>query len=473
MMKPKEAAQGQTTRKLRARARRVLTKRVGLGPPDDGSPELHRLVQELQIHQIELEMQNEELSHAKSQVESVLAKYTHLYDSAPIGFFTVDERGVISEANLTGALLVGMDRAELHGKRFVGLVSPQSRAGFRAFLRQAFTSSLRQSCQVLLLRQAGAALWCNLDGAVSKLGLRGRGLCQLAIMDISARRQAEEANNRIEALRGTNLRLEEEIDHRKKIGAALTQSEQRTKELLVHATSLQRQLREVSHRNLIVQERREKRISQDLHSKIGQLLVGINLHLEVLTRTASMGPAGMKRVIAPIQRLVERTVRTVHQFARELRPTILDDMGLISALRAYVNDFPRRKALKISFDSSMVEVEMSNEKQTLLYRVAQESLENVTRHARATTVKIRISRDEHAVMMSISDNGRGFDTTHMDSMRSKSHLGLVAMRERIGILGGTFSIVSSPDSGTVVSVRMPILGLEPGRDRAGSFLPAV
>jgi PAS domain S-box-containing protein len=148
------------------------------------------LVHELEVHQIELEMQNEELAQSNAQVKEVLHKYTDLYDSAPIGYFTLARDGAIHQVNLVGANLLGVERDALMKRRFGVFVSAQSRTTFSVFLDDVFTSGSKETCEVTLLKDGAAPRFVQIE-AVTKDGQCE--MCHAVVMDITERKKAEEA----------------------------------------------------------------------------------------------------------------------------------------------------------------------------------------------------------------------------------------------------------------------------------------
>jgi PAS domain S-box-containing protein len=143
-------------RRAEARLRAAKTKSVPAGAMAD----MQRLVHELQVHQIELEMQNEELRESRAQVEAGLERYTDLYDFAPVGYLTLGRDGAIRQANLTAAQLLGVDRARLPGRRFELFIVTPERAGFQAFLAKVLASPAKEVCEVALLKDNGL---CNVQ----------------------------------------------------------------------------------------------------------------------------------------------------------------------------------------------------------------------------------------------------------------------------------------------------------------------
>ena len=214
----------------------------------------------------------------------------------------------------------------------------------------------------------------------------------------------------------------------------------------------------MSHQILLVQEEERKHISRELHDDISQLLTGINVRLATLKMEATANTGNLRKKISKTQRLVEKSVNAVHRFARELRPAMLDDLGLVPALLAFMKEFGKRTGLQIRFTAMTADKieQLSNLKRTMLYRVAQEALTNVTKHARASLAKVSIRIQPGGICMEISDNGKSFDVKHALGSRRRGALGILGMRERVELIGGTFAIASVQGKGTSVSVRIPL-----------------
>jgi PAS domain S-box-containing protein len=416
-----------------------------------------RLLHELQVHQIELEMQNAELQDARDEVEAGLEKYTDLYDFAPVGYFSIDEQGLILEVNLTGAALLGIERSRLVKRRLPRFVAPTSRPIFLAFLEKVFAGPGKQVCEAELLKEDDTSFWADLQ-AESVAFLRGtRKWCRLAVSDITPLKRAKEAQHRVEVLAAANRELTQEIKRRKAVEKSLKKSEQHSSRLLSRSLQLQGQLRRLSHQVLHAQEEERKRVSRELHDEILQTLTGVSVHLAALKNKATVNPKGLKRKIAATQRLVEKSMDIVHRFARELRPMLLDDLGLIPALHSYVRDVRKQTGLRIHFTSfTLGRVEqLDNDQRTVLYRVAQEAITNVTRHAQASRIEVHLQKPRGAICMEIKDNGRSFRAERVLPTAKHKRLGLLSMRERVEMVGGTFSIESEPGKGTSIRAEIP------------------
>jgi len=182
--------------RLRAQQRNLKSAVPGQGPAADAERTLH----ELQVHQIELEMQNTELQQARDRLEVQLEKYTDLYDFAPVAYFSFDEQGVILEVNLTGAALLGVERSRLINGRFSRFVAPAGQPDFRAFLKRVFAGSEQEVCELAMIKEDDAALWARLRGTVAVSAGDPRKWCRVSVADITAFQQADEARAQLAAI---------------------------------------------------------------------------------------------------------------------------------------------------------------------------------------------------------------------------------------------------------------------------------
>lgn len=414
------------------------------------TPDNQLTFHELQVHQIELELQNEELQQAKTEVDAHLEKYTDLYDFAPVGYFSIDEKGMILDVNLTGATLFRVERSKLINRRFQVFTAPAYRASFNLFLTNIFAGHRQIVCETSVLRTDHPPFWADLQAMSAIVNEGARKWCRLAVMDASIRKHAEEAQRRVDDLAATNKNLEKEIVRRLAEEASLKKSEQRALQSLIEAQELQTQLRRVAHQFLMVEENQRRQISRELHDKICQLLVGINVHLALFAQTAVSDPKSIHRKLAPLRRLVAGGVKIVHKFACDLRPSALDELGLIPALRSFVKGLPKRKGRLIEFAAPHEIGILSNDKQTVLYRVAQQALTNAIKHAKSTLIQVTVRKVPKGISLEVADNGKGFNLTRKKSALGNRRLGLVGMRERVEMVGGTLVIDSIPGKGTSV-----------------------
>ena len=657
-----------------------------------------RLLHELQVHQVELELQNAELRKSRDELEAALDSYTDLYDFAPVGYFTLAKGGAIRLVNLTGARVVGIERARLVGQSFQRLLAATSRTAFDAFLNRIFTSREKQSGEFKLLYQNQPLRIVNIEAQYSPT----RQECRAAVLDITARKLAETVTNQLAAIvksssdaiigkdlnsritswnegaekvfgysademighsiarlipadrlqeeeqiknkirRGesvkhfetmrlvkdgrliamsitvspiwdaagkivgaskvarditerraaemalrqseklfsllieeapvgvlvldggfilrkinpvavvefskiqplldrsffeimrilwpkrvadqiatrfretldtgrpfhepefaerrrdtrvkeyydwqvqritlptgqlglvcffnnitarkltegaqrdlevmtvSNRKLENEITRRKRMESSLKQSEEA--QILLAG-----QLRQLSHEMLRVQEEERKRISRELHDVVVQTLISINVHLSALDKKASGDPRKLQKEIARTQALVEKAVAIIHRFAVELRPTVLDDLGLIPALKDHMTDFMTRTGVRTHLTAYAAVERLPIAKRAVLYRVALEALSNVAAHARASKVEIAIQKRRDSVCLTLKDDGASFDVKRALQTQRTGRLGLLGMRERLEMIGGQFSIISQAGEGTTVTAEIPLI----------------
>lgn len=653
-----------------------------------------RLLHELQVHQIELEMQNAELRQARDELEVALENYTDLYDFAPVGYFTLTTTGAILQANLTGAMLLGIDRSRLVSQSFDRLITAEFRPAFSTFLKQVFTGKAKQSadfeitcqgqplrfvnieaqgilneekCRIAVVditarklvesalitsearyrnlfnsmdegycviemifdehrqavdyrfvevncafeKQSGLnnvlgkrmmelvpaieEKWLTNYGKVALTGepirfdneykglnrwfdvyafrIGGDDSCKVAVLfnnvtdrknaeaklrvsedryrtlftsidegfciiemifnksqkpvdyrflevnptfekqtglkdaagkricklvpdienhwidiygqvaltgesirfmneakamggrwfdayacrvggtesrkiavvfnDITERKKAELVQRRIEILAASNKKLEKEINHRKIVELELKTSG--------------KQLQQLSRKILTTQEEERKRISRELHDTVLQTLVGINLHLASLTSKVLDNPTSLRRRVAQTQLLVEKSLAIVHRFAVELRPSVLDDLGLIPALHSYIKDFMLQTGLRAIFTVCAEVNELPTIESSVLYRVALEALHNVAMHAQASAVEVKIKKLPDWIFLTIKDDGKSFDVKNVLRTKENIRLGLLGMKERLEMISGKLSIKSSPSHGTTVIAQIPVV----------------
>ena len=250
--------------------------------------------------------------------------------------------------------------------------------------------------------------------------------------------------------------LREEVAQRATAEQSLKRSERHYAQLLAQSHEMQEQLRRLSRELLAAQEEERKMISRELHDVVAQMLASINLRLADLKQAATINTGGFAKNLASTQQLVQNSVEIVHRFARELRPTVLDDLGLIPALHTFLKSFQKETGVQVRLSADAAVEQVSGPNRTTLYRVAQAALTNVARHARANRVAVTIHKKADAVVMTITDDGCGFQLDGRSRSKPTNRLGLLGMNERLEMVGGGLSISSSLGKGTTVEARVPL-----------------
>jgi len=203
---------------------------------------------------------------------------------------------------------------------------------------------------------------------------------------------------------------------------------------------------------ITAQEEERKRIARELHDDTSQSLTSLMVGLKVLSSLRS--PAEIEQHVAGLREVVAETLAAVHDLALELRPSVLDDLGLVAALERYVAEYQRRFNLRIDFRAvGFEEQRLSPAIETAIYRIVQEALTNVARHSQADHASVLLERPKNRVRVIIEDNGNGFDLVQD---RTERKLGLYGMEERATLIGGRLRIESQPGVGTTLALDVPL-----------------
>ena len=213
----------------------------------------------------------------------------------------------------------------------------------------------------------------------------------------------------------------------------------------------EQELRSLSSQLVHAQEQERRAISRELHDEVGQTLTGLGIELANLEHLRDGPPSEYRSHLADAKRLTEETLRTVRNIAMGLRPSMLDDSGIVPAVRWQASELSKRTGTPVELQIEGDFDGLGDEGRTCLYRVVQEALTNCARHAQATTIQITMERRNGSVCLSIRDDGIGFDTG-----RARTGLGLVGIEERVKALGGSLAVRSWPNRGTLLSVEIPL-----------------
>lgn len=398
-----------------------------LGRLNEALQERHR---ELALNLAKLAREVARRKNAQELLQESELKFRSVVESAQDGIVTVDSRGKIVAVNRGTELLFGYRRSRLIGRSVTQLIPRPLRTAalftLKSLAKGEGQQHLKRSIQSVGLHSGGEEF--SIEFTLARWRTRSGVFFTGVVRDIRERKEAE---------------------------VALRESREHYIRLFKEARAMEENMRQLSSKVLTVQEEERKHISRELHDEIGQALTAVNVSIALL-RSHGAGDEAFRRKVDAAQHLLEQSMNKVHQFARELRPSMLDHLGPVAALRNYVKTFTERTGIRTDIEGRVSVEQLNNQQGTVLYRVAQESLTNVFKHAQATRVTIRLRQLPRAVSMEIADNGRAFALPPVANGDDRQPLGLLGMQERVRLVNGQFAIESVPKRGTTVRIKIPL-----------------
>ena len=367
------------------------------------------------MHQIELELQCQELQRAQAETEDSRNRYRELYESIPIGYATIDVAGKIYDLNPSGALLLGVDSVLRLGNFF--FFSSDESDGFPMFIKRVLQEGKPDSVEVKMKRQDEGGFAAALQVAPVESG-EGKGeRLRIVFRDITRRKEIEEA------LRQHQLELE----------------------------ANRVELQELMAKLFTAQEEERRRIACDLHDDHCQRITALILEASAMEKMIrSVMPSLVPRMSSFKNKLGE-ILDDFRHMTHELHPRHLDTVSLSCSMRTHIKEFVDYTNLDVNFQEHAVPAQLPMPITICLYRLLQESLGNIRKHANAQHVDVVLSGGTNQVELRVSDNGSGFNFAD-----NKKGLGLTSMQERVRPLRGHVTIDSKQGRGTIVSVTIPL-----------------
>jgi signal transduction histidine kinase len=213
------------------------------------------------------------------------------------------------------------------------------------------------------------------------------------------------------------------------------------------------QLRALTTYLQYVREEERTRIAREVHDELGQALTGLKLDMSWLGARLSRNARAVQDKVKTMVDHIDETIQTVRRIATELRPGILDSLGLVAALEWQANEFQSRTGIPCQVVASVDDSQLQQQFATVFFRIYQEALTNIIRHAKATRVDVRLAEEGRALVLTVKDNGRGISEDEIANTRS---IGLVGMRERAMLIGGEITLHGAPGNGTTMTLRVPL-----------------
>jgi len=227
------------------------------------------------------------------------------------------------------------------------------------------------------------------------------------------------------------------------------------------------QLRALSERAINAQEEERKRIARQLHDETTQSLSTLIINLERLESAVAAGTSNgnLQSRLAAARQLATRSVEDLRKVIYDLRPTMLDDLGLVPAIRWYARSNLEEIGVQVMLDAPDEAMRLPSQLETTLFRIAQEAINNIVHHAEAKSVAISLRRDDGSICLGIDDDGRGFDVAKITGQALRlRRMGLLGIQERAELVGGEVTLDSVPGRGTRLRVLIPLLAMEDARN---------
>ncbi|MFQ6058799.1 MAG: histidine kinase [Anaerolineae bacterium] len=216
------------------------------------------------------------------------------------------------------------------------------------------------------------------------------------------------------------------------------------------------QLRALSAQVISAQEEERKRIARELHDETSQALATLIINLDVAEQSLPDELAQTKETLMATRELASQTLEEVRKLVYDLRPTVLDDLGLIPALRWYAKNHLEKMGIQVRLKAKGCTERLPPQVETAIFRIAQEAMNNIVKHAQARSALLRLGIEDSQVALLVEDDGRGFDVEQVLHATEERRLGLFGIEERVALLGGTFTIESQPGQGTRLRIQVPL-----------------
>jgi len=372
-----------------------------------------RQIHELQIHQVELEMQNEEMTRTQQELDKSRSRYKELYDLAPVGYVTLDKLGLIHEANITATTLLNVSRAALIGKYIQSFMDQESADALHLFFRKPLMPGVKEilGCRLRPAEGTPVEISLNVSGEYTQSDKLVR--YRVVLVDVSRlklmERQALETAERLRSL-----------------ASELNLSEERTRKAIVDT----------------------------LHNEVCQTLALTRMRLSSATNLPK--EEAVVKIVDEALDGLGLAIKQIRSLMVEISPPVLHDLGIGATIdwlaeRILVEHGIDVKAVKTGDFSDLVQ-----DMKIMLYQMTKELLVNIVKHSDSRQVLLTLERDEHTISIRVRDDGKGFDVREAAPPAADSGFGLFGIRERLKSYNGSLHIESQKGKGTTVSIRLPV-----------------
>ncbi|MFM9971306.1 MAG: PAS domain S-box protein [Burkholderiales bacterium] len=342
-----------------------------------------------------------------------------IVDTAMDAIISMDESHKVVLFNNAAEKLFGRPRAQVIGETLEMLIPQRHRETHTRHVARFGATGVtqrRMGDQTVLLALRANGEEFPIEASISQQGEPGHKLYTVILRDISERVQAEQA---------------------------LRQSREEVRELAAVSQS--------------AREEEKARVARELHDEIGGALTALKMDASWLGERLPAGEAALAIKLAGMQKILDNTVAATRRMSSNLRPMMLDDLGLVAAVEWLTHDFQTHSGIVCELAIGMPEIDLPQESATAVFRILQESLTNIAKHAKASHAEITLDIDDDELILTVHDNGVGFNTS---GARPQQSYGILGIRERVSLLSGQVFVESTPGKGTVVEVKIPLKSVQ-------------
>ncbi len=375
----------------------------------DSEKDPEKMIHELRVHQIELEMQNEELKRTQNELERIQFFYEKLFQHAPVGYIVLTEEGRIKKSNFTFGKNLIKNQENIQNRHFYDFIVNEDRDIFYKHLRRLLDSGSHQRDE-LRLKINRDTLYVELHSSLEMFSGETKHILTTII----------------------------NIQERKDFEAELNQSHEKLRNLSSHILS--------------VREHESRRLARKIHDEIGQNLFSLQMDVFNVQQKIDRDQEEILHKLQHILSILDQTISITQHMTSELRPQGLDEIGLKEAIEAHARNFENQTGIPCKVILTSKKLMMHIDSSIALFRIFQEALMNIRRHSGADLVTVKLQAKKDSLELFIQDNGKGISQDAINNPRS---FGILGMRERANMLGGSFHIEGIPGEFTTIVVRLP------------------
>jgi len=354
-----------------------------------------------------------DLKRAEQKLRDSEERFRQIVELTPEGILTLDRRGCITSCNPGFSRLTGYSKEELVGRHFTKLeqLRRQDIPLFRKIFQTSVTGRVPKPFEIITKHKNGNSITGEIHIGKTKKDGKTVGL-QIVAIDITERKRAEEETR---------------------------QSREEFRNLSAHLQS--------------VREQERRRIAREIHDDLGQKLTALKMDVFWMSKRFTEDQRILLEKARSMSRMIDQTIATVKRISTELRPGLLDDLGLAAAIEWQAREFQLRTGVSCEVEIGSENMRFPQDLSVSAFRIFQEALTNVTRHSRATRVAVRLIKKDDFLLLEVSDNGRGITR---EQIHHPNSLGIIGMRERASSIGGDVEIDRGKTGGTSITMKIPL-----------------